>query len=78
MTNLKNPTGMTLYGKSPDRIENAIVFGGDTDFPSPELDQMFRKIAWRAVVEHPFSGVSDQDDDGINDSRNVPGQRTSH
>jgi hypothetical protein len=50
----------TLYQQSPDRIENPIEFGGDTDFPNPELDRMFRKIAWQAVIEHPFSGVSDR------------------
>ncbi len=65
----------TLYGKSPERIDKAIEFGGDTRFPGPELDQIFRKIAWRAVVENPFSGVSDQDDDGINDSRKLPVKR---
>ena len=57
----------TLYGQSPERIENAIEFGGNARFPSPELDRMFRKIAWQAVIEHPFSGVSDKDGDGIND-----------
>jgi hypothetical protein len=62
----------TLYGQSPERIENAIEFGGDANFPSPELDRIFRKIAWQAVAEHPFSGVTDHDDDGINDSSNVP------
>ncbi|NND97236.1 MAG: hypothetical protein HKN47_07900 [Pirellulaceae bacterium] len=61
-----------LYGQSPERIENAVEFGGDTSFPSPELDRMFRKIAWRAVAEHPFSGVIDQDGDGINDSQKAP------
>jgi hypothetical protein len=51
----------TLYGQSPERIENAIEFGGDTSFPSVELDRMFRKIAWQAVAEHPFSGVDIRD-----------------
>ncbi len=58
----------TLYRRSPERIENAIKFGGDSKFPSPELDHMFRKIAWQAVAGHPFSGVTDQDGDGIDDS----------
>ncbi|MGI9470395.1 MAG: hypothetical protein ACR2NZ_02605 [Rubripirellula sp.] len=62
----------TLYGRSPERIENTIEFGGDSEFPSTELDRIFRKIAWQAVTEHPFSGVSDQDADGLNDSTNVP------
>jgi hypothetical protein len=48
----------TLYGKSPEDIKQPIAFQSDSDFPSPELDQIFRKIAWQAVVEHPYSGVS--------------------
>ncbi len=50
----------TLYQRSPEQIENAIKFGGNADFPSPELDRMFRKIAWQAVVEHPYSGVTER------------------
>ncbi len=46
----------TLYGKSPEGIQE-INFGGDPDFPSHQLDQTFRKIAWQAVIEHPFAGV---------------------
>jgi hypothetical protein len=30
---------------------------------------MFRKIAWQAVVEHPSSGVTDKNSDGINDAQ---------
>lgn len=63
----------TLYGKSPELIEQKIKFGGNADFPSPELDKMFRKIAWEAVVEHPLSGVSDKDGDGIGDDSSTPG-----
>jgi len=48
----------TLYQRSPERIKKTIPFGGNTDFPSLELDRMFRKIAWQAVTEHPFSGVT--------------------
>ncbi len=48
----------TLYGKSPEEIKGPIDFGGNGDFPSPELDRMFRKIAWQAVLENPYSGVS--------------------
>lgn len=48
----------TLYQRSPEQIEDAISFGGNAKFPSPELDRIFRKIAWQAVVENPFSGVS--------------------
>ncbi len=48
----------TLYGKSPEEISETIKFGGSSEFPSPNLDQMFRKIAWEAVVKHPDSGVA--------------------
>ncbi len=58
----------TLYGKSPELIEDNIPFGGNTDFPSTALDQMFRKIAWQAVSEHPYSGITDKDGDGISDA----------
>ncbi len=57
----------TLYGKSPELIEADINFGNPGDFPSPELDAVFRKIAWQAVVNHPLSGVSDRNGDGIGD-----------
>lgn len=48
----------TLYGKSPEQIEDEIDFGGSKRFPSPELDRMFRKIAWQAVLNNPLSGVT--------------------
>ena len=57
----------TLYGESPERIKKEIQFGGDSNFPGPELDQMFRKIAWQAVIGHPISGVKDDDGDGLRD-----------
>ena len=62
----------TLYGKSPELIEEKIDFNPrikDTakDFPSPELDRIFRKIAWESVTHHPLSGVTDKDGDGIAD-----------
>ena len=34
-----------LYGKSPEMIDDAIFTA--TEYPSQELDQMFRRIAWR-------------------------------
>ena len=58
----------TLYGQSPELIKDTIPFGGNANFPNATLDQMFRKIAWQAVVEHPYSGVTDQDGNGVNDS----------
>jgi hypothetical protein len=59
----------TLYGKSPELIEGEVAFGGNKDFPSPELDAIFRKIAWEAVTGHPLSGIVDQDRDGVADKR---------
>jgi hypothetical protein len=58
----------TIYGRSPELIKEEIKFQGDGDFPSSQLDQTFRKIAWQAVIGHPLSGVTDQDGDGIDDS----------
>jgi hypothetical protein len=60
----------TLYGKSPELIEGEVDFGGKANtaaghFPSRELDQVFRKIAWQAVVNNPLSGVTDKDGDGV-------------
>lgn len=63
----------TLYGKSPELIENEIDFSGtargkeDPDFPSTALDRKFREIAWQAVIGHPLSGVEDANGDGIKD-----------
>lgn len=58
----------TLYGESPERIKSDIQFGGNATFPSRELDQMFRKIAWEAVIGHPHSGVTNEDGDGLRDA----------
>lgn len=62
----------TLYGKSPELIEAGIAFPGPADFPSPELDRIFRKIAWQAVSENPLSGVTDENGNGIDDAREEP------
>ncbi|QDV40549.1 hypothetical protein Enr13x_03550 [Stieleria neptunia] len=59
----------TLYGKSPELIDDAIPFGGNDSFPGPRLDQTFRKIAWQAVIGHPLSGVKDEDGDRVDDVR---------
>lgn len=58
----------TLYGRSPELIEQKIKFQGSGAFPSEKLDQIFRKIAWQAVKEHPNSGVTDKNSDGLNDA----------
>ena len=62
----------TLYGKSPELIEDKIPFGGNSSFPSKSLDQMFRKIAWQAVSEHPYSGITDKNGDGVSDAAEPP------
>lgn len=64
----------TLYGKSPDLIEGDIAFANSRKlnqpgYPSEELDRIFRKIAWEAVTGHRFSGITDEDGDGLADSR---------
>ena len=55
----------TLYGKSPERIKEEIF--PVEEYPSPELDKIFRKIAWQAVTNHPLSGVTDKNNDGLAD-----------
>lgn len=65
----------TLYRKSPEHIKTPIKFGGSSDFPSSELDAAFREIAWRAVANHPHSGVVDRNKDGLADQR---GEREWH
>ncbi len=54
----------TIYGKSPELIESDIPFGNSpkmpqSGYPSEELDRIFRKIAWKAVTGHRFSGVTE-------------------
>ncbi len=56
-----------LYGKSPELIEANVFNRQANGFPSLQLDQAFRKIAWEAVITDPLSGVSDSDGDGIAD-----------
>jgi hypothetical protein len=67
----------TIYARSPELIEGDIPFGGTPDFPSRELDRLFRKIAWQAVVQNPLSGVTDRDHNGIGDPRATPDPRPS-
>ena len=57
----------TLYGKSPELISVPIKFNKNPSFPSAALDKIFREIAWKAVVEHPLSGVTDKNKNGIGD-----------
>lgn len=60
----------TLYAKSPELIADKVAIDKNTNnFPSPELDQVFRKIAWQAVISNPLSGVTDKDGDGVGDTK---------
>ena len=57
----------TIYGKSPELISEPIKFSNNPSFLSDELDKIFREIAWKAVVGHPLSGVTDKNGNGIVD-----------
>jgi hypothetical protein len=58
-----------IYGRSPELISGAIPFHGPGDFPGPELDNAFRKIAWQAALRNPLTGVTDKNHNGIDDHR---------
>ena len=53
----------TLYKKSPEAIKQV----PPKWMLPPELDKVFRKIAWQAVVNYPLSGVTDKNGNGIGD-----------
>ena len=57
----------TIYRKSPTLIKGDISFGGSQDYPGRDLDRIFRKIAWQAVVNNPLSGIADEDGNGVAD-----------
>jgi hypothetical protein len=57
----------TIYGRSPELIENSIEYRDKGDFPSDDLDRIFRKIAWQAVAGHALTGVRDANKDGVGD-----------
>lgn len=59
----------TIYGHSPELIEGDVPFNARSDYPSRELDRMFRKIAWQAVIGNPLSGHTDKNSNGISDNR---------
>jgi hypothetical protein len=52
----------TLYQKSPELIKATLPFHND------ELDKIFRKIAWQAVINNPLSDVTDKNNNGIGDA----------
>jgi len=57
----------TLYGKSPELITAPIKYNKDPNLPNAALDKIFREIAWKAVVEHPLTGVTDENQNGVGD-----------
>lgn len=59
----------TIYGRSPELITDEIRFGGSSEFPGKALDRVFRKIAWQAAVNNPLSGVTDKNNNGIDDKQ---------
>ncbi len=50
----------TIYKKSPIGLTNKSndEWGNPFDAPSPELAKKMQEIAWKTVVEYPYSGVS--------------------
>ena len=64
----------TIYRRSPALIEGEIPFKplvdkklGKLAPPRKEVDRLFRRIAWEAVINNPLSDVTDRDMDGIGD-----------
>ena len=53
----------TIYKHSPALIK----LPGKHPALSNELDQVFRKIAWQAVINNPLSDVTDKNSNGIGD-----------
>ncbi|MEM0898142.1 MAG: hypothetical protein AAGJ79_14790 [Verrucomicrobiota bacterium] len=51
-----------LYKKSPEKIEGYKPEGVPSAF-----DRQMREAAWKAIVESPFAGVDDADEDGLAD-----------
>lgn len=59
----------TIYGKSPELLkEDVSIDDKPGTFPTRALDNVFRKIAWQAVINNPLSGVTDKDGDGVRDT----------
>ncbi len=54
-----------LYGRSPELIKKRILLKDENAFKHDYLDEVFRKIAWQAVVQHPLSGVEDQNNNRV-------------
>lgn len=52
-----------LYRQSPELIADYTPEGIPAEF-----DQHMREVAWRAIVESPFAGIDDADQDGLADN----------
>ena len=59
----------TMYGRSPELIDDDVAFKSKSGYPSQKLDRVFRKLAWQAVIGNPLSGHVDQDGDGVSDTQ---------
>ena len=59
----------TIYGRSPELIPRGIRNGSKQTFPTTELDRQFRRIAWQAALNNPLSGITDENENGIDDHR---------
>jgi hypothetical protein len=64
----------TIYKRSAAQIKGEVVRAGRVDRrgrkqtpPGRELDRIFREIAWEAVVNNPYSDVTDENRNGIGD-----------
>lgn len=53
----------TLYRRSPEKIASLVP----PNVP-PEVDRAMRQAAWNAIINSPYSGVSDANGDGIGDA----------
>lgn len=62
----------TIYKKSPELIDAEF----DVTEYNEELDKILRKCAWKAVVNHPFTGLTDKNANGIADQiEKLPGKQ---
>jgi hypothetical protein len=57
-----------LYKKSPETITELHPKGVD-----PVVDRLMRRAAWQAIVHSPFSGLTDQNANGVADEAEVTG-----
>jgi hypothetical protein len=53
----------TIYKKSPELIDARF----DVTEYNEQLDKIMRQCAWKAVVNHPLSGITDKNENGIAD-----------